>query len=159
MGDVFVPGDGELRHQSGRPIIERYASGQLRGWSINVLALDVSPPAPVARRARPDWEGLDVTYREARLLKVSATSLPSNPSAHTLDVQRSMASARSEIRAEAGRPVRMYSNPRAMYAEIAGLKVEQERALHRRLARKDVDPDRMTVEELELAIKRLKLMQ
>jgi hypothetical protein len=66
-----------------------YASGRLRGWSINVLAKDQSPPTPEERRARADWKNCDVVFRSSTLIEVSATSIPGNSSALTLSVERS----------------------------------------------------------------------
>ena len=69
-------------------IFQNYAWKLLRGWSINLKPTDSSPPTPAEQRARPDWMRCKTVYREGVLLEVSATSLPGNPNALTIGVER-----------------------------------------------------------------------
>jgi hypothetical protein len=71
-------------------LFQGYASGRLRGWSINVLPREQSPPTPDERRARPDWREADIVYRDTTLVEVSCTSVPGNASALTIGVERGL---------------------------------------------------------------------
>jgi hypothetical protein len=70
-----------------------YADGRLKGWSINVIAMDARPPTPAERRARADWANLDVVYESTRLVEVSAVSVPGNQNTLTIGVERSVRGA------------------------------------------------------------------
>ena len=71
---------------------EDYAAGRFKGWSINLLPKDQSPPTAEGRRARPDWARAKIVYREGTLVEVSAVTCPGNPSALTLSVERHVSS-------------------------------------------------------------------
>jgi hypothetical protein len=74
-------------------LFERYASGQLKGWSINLLPREESPPTAEERKARPDWAEAKTVYRAGLLLEVSATPIPGNPGTLTLSVERRLGAA------------------------------------------------------------------
>jgi hypothetical protein len=69
-------------------LFDRYASGEMRGWSVQCLPVEASPPTREEIRARGDLKECDIVYRATRLCEVSAVSLPSNPGTLTLSVER-----------------------------------------------------------------------
>ena len=68
-----------------------YLSGRLKGWSINLLPTDSSPPTPAEQRARPDWAKAKIVYRSGVLDEVSGTAIPGNKSCLSISAERSLA--------------------------------------------------------------------
>jgi len=66
---------------------EWYRDGKVKGWSVNILpvAKSVSPPTKDELRARPDWEDVELVYREWDLAEFSGTVIPGNAEALTSD--------------------------------------------------------------------------
>lgn len=148
---------------------EDYASGRLRGWSINALPVDASPPTREEARARPEWAQAETVFREVKLLEVSAVSLPGNAGTLTLSVERSYAAASRGrfspspallARARADLESSMWAFATAVRLYRAGrASAEYQRLIVHRagLSRKRIEA--MSIEELEAEIKRLKLMK
>jgi hypothetical protein len=111
---------------------EDYAAGRMRGWSINVVPLESSPPTKAERQARADWRDIDIVYRSTRLLEVSATAVPGNPSTLTLSVERNLGGVLSRSRPSPevyARVRRMLdeSDPRQVYARIQRAAAQERR--------------------------------
>ncbi len=66
---------------------EMYRSGAVRGWSVNIVPKmkSVGPPTHEELRARPDWEGAELIYRQWELSEFSGTVIPGNADALTSD--------------------------------------------------------------------------
>jgi adenosyl cobinamide kinase/adenosyl cobinamide phosphate guanylyltransferase len=163
-------------------LFEHYAAGRMRGWSVNVLPLEAGPPTNEEMRSRPDWHrDVDIVYRRTRLLEVSATALPGNHSTLTLSSERSLPSGtpagRQAVRVLLADVNRLWSiRPHDGRLSSAALwlgrvvgrwehparRAEAWRAASAALARAagmaEADPAGMSIEELELAIERLKLI-
>lgn len=70
-------------------LFESYASGAMRGWSVNMLPREASPPTPQEIRARPDLASCEMVYRSWKLMELSAVAIPGNANALTMGVERS----------------------------------------------------------------------
>lgn len=140
-------------------LFSRYASQQLRGWSINVQPLEASPPTHEERRARGDWAEADVIYRSVRLLEVSCVSIPSNPSTLTLSVERRLGGVGGSATSRIALYRRWARDPilwGRLATELGRLEAEQRRSGVRLRGRKDIEG--LSVEALRAEIERLKLM-
>jgi hypothetical protein len=113
-------------------LFNRYAEGQLRGWSIHAFDIASRPPTREERAARPDWKDLERVYTDVDLVEVSAVSLPSNPHSLTLEVQRGLSTAKLTP-AEVSRILSMVRGQLALakddvLAEIERLKAQYSRS-------------------------------
>jgi hypothetical protein len=80
-----------------RTLGERYRSLKMRAWSIRAQPHVASPPTVAERRARADWAGAAVVYRNWTLLEVSAVAVPGNASTLTVEVLRSLANRQPSV--------------------------------------------------------------
>lgn len=70
-------------------LFQAYASEDLKGWSINVLAHEASSPTREEMRSSPELEsGCDIIYRRTELVEYSAVAIPSHRDALTMIVAR-----------------------------------------------------------------------
>lgn len=69
-------------------LFEAYQDGGLRGWSVNILPRDSSPPTHDETRSRPHWAGADMIYRASELAEYSGTAVPGNPDTLTIMASR-----------------------------------------------------------------------
>lgn len=70
-------------------LFKAYQDGDLRGWSVNVLAHEASPPSREEIRATPDLaERCDLIYRRTELAEYSAVAIPSHRDALTVLASR-----------------------------------------------------------------------
>lgn len=70
----------------------RYLSGDLRGFSINIVPDEArtGPPTHDEVRERPELRGVSTVYRGGDLAEYSAVAVPGNPEALTMDEARSV---------------------------------------------------------------------
>ncbi len=71
-----------------KELFRAYQEGDLRGWSVNVLSHDASPPTREEMRALPDLERCDLIYRRTELAEYSGVAIPSNRDALTVLASR-----------------------------------------------------------------------
>ena len=70
---------------------QAYADQTMRGFSVNVIPYEATPPSQAEIRSRPELRRCSLIYRQTELRELSAVSVPSNPSALALEVERSLA--------------------------------------------------------------------
>lgn len=68
----------------------RYSAREMRSWSVNVRALDHSPPTPSEIRSRPDLADCSTIFRRTEMLELSAVSCGGNANALTVEVHRGL---------------------------------------------------------------------
>jgi hypothetical protein len=83
--------EGDASDPLPETLWRRYASREMRTWSVHLLPLAQSAPTHEERRARPELERCTIIYRAGELLELSATPIPGNKSCLTLEVLRSSA--------------------------------------------------------------------
>ncbi len=71
-------------------LFEMYRDGTLRGWSINMIPSEASPPTKEEMRARPELERCEMIYRKWKLKEFSAVAVPGNSECLTMLVSRGM---------------------------------------------------------------------
>lgn len=71
-------------------IFEMYQNETLRGWSVNILPSEASPPTQQEIRARPELADCEMIYRKWELAEFSAVAIPGNADALTLVVSRGL---------------------------------------------------------------------
>ncbi len=72
-------------------LFEMYRDETLRGWSVNILPSEASPPTKEEMRSRPDLEACGMVYRKWELAEYSGTAVPGNAEALSLMVSRGYA--------------------------------------------------------------------
>lgn len=71
-------------------IFDMYEQEILKGFSVNVLPSEASPPSAEEIRGRPDLANCEMIYRRWNLIEYSAVALPGNPEALSLVVARGL---------------------------------------------------------------------
>ena len=72
-----------------RELFRAYQDGDLKGWSVNVLAHEASPPTREEIRATPELDGhCDLIYRRTELAEYSAVAIPSHRDALSILASR-----------------------------------------------------------------------
>jgi hypothetical protein len=109
-------------------LFSRYASGELRGWSISAKPIEVGPSTAAERRLAPDMDQCVEVMRRLRLLEVSCCAVPGNEHTLTLSVERSLA---AYDHPELGDP-----NPHVRFARLCKIEAELGRAEHQEAHRR-----------------------
>lgn len=86
-------------------LFDMYKDGTLRGWSINMLPREASPPTPQEIRARPELEQCEMVFRKWTLKEFSAVALPGNTECLTLLVSRHLVTPPDGYKIPASEPV------------------------------------------------------
>lgn len=69
-------------------LFEAYQDGGLRGWSVNILPSESSPPTQDEMRSAPQLETCQMVYRKWELAEYSGVSVPGNADTLTLIASR-----------------------------------------------------------------------
>ena len=111
-------------------LFEAYQDGGLRGWSVNILPRESSPPTHDETRSRPHWAGADLIYRASELAEYSGTACPGNPETLTIMASRGIwisDEARAATPAEPEPRPEIDAEAAALLAEIERLKTTKSR--------------------------------